>query len=468
MSNDETNNSADSNEQISRVAEESKLKKILTLIFNLAIWGALAYWGYNKYQTYQIDQKHTQELIKVERQVIVDLEERAKAGDVQALIQLAKKMTDGYLAADGTLAKNIDKAIDYLARATELGSVEAKQTLGFLENQREKEAIARVAQENNENIIQFINGDWISRSHKVKISFDNSGDISYKPATFEEYDPDQYERAKNFRDNRRDEKYAGIKEEKGFFAALKERASDKTSDALGSSKDSAANAAIGMYMRSWKASGCVLSRGFVSDLDTSPMYAQIKESLSDSIFIRYVCSTNFSMFIPDSRNGSDSLMKFDCDNNGCANGGEVVQRLDASIKKTIPSKIEYVKPIVKVHQSEIPQNSLATIPNLQDDNSGPDMPNLPFVGTKDFNFYGGSGTGEKIQIAKNGNVTIRLMGGSETLVTYQGKFSNPMLGKDGFGWLLKDNKIYYIKDEIVVIGCNGEGIPCESELHNEW
>lgn len=55
---------------------------------------------------------------------------------------------------------------------------------------------------------------------------------------------------------------------------------------------------------------------------------------------------------------------------------------------------------------------------------------LPFVGKREFNFEGGSGTGQTITISKNGNTVIRLHGsmaaGSQVGIVYKGKYKNPL------------------------------------------
>jgi hypothetical protein len=89
---------------------------------------------------------------------------------------------------------------------------------------------------------------------------------------------------------------------------------------------------------------------------------------------------------------------------------------------------------------------------------------LPFVGTKSFNFYGGSGTGQSISIKKNGDTVIKLHGTSGTEILYKGKFSNPIKSKDGTAWLLKDDKIYSYTNGKIDNDCMGDGTPCVSEF----
>ena len=104
-----------------------------------------------------------------------------------------------------------------------------------------------------------------------------------------------------------------------------------------------------------------------------------------------------------------------------------------------------------------------TICNIAQRISATDKP--PFVGEKSFNFMGGSGTGQSITIKKNGETTIILHGTSDSAVLYKGKFSNPIVAKDGSGWLFKDNKIYQTTNGKVDTDCMGDGQPCESDLY---
>jgi hypothetical protein len=86
---------------------------------------------------------------------------------------------------------------------------------------------------------------------------------------------------------------------------------------------------------------------------------------------------------------------------------------------------------------------------------------LPFIGTRYFNFMGGTGTVESITIDKNGKVTLKVHGTVSTEVYYTGKFSNPV----GDLLLLNGNKVYRLDDKGQIIkGCRREGEVCEAEL----
>lgn len=93
--------------------------------------------------------------------------------------------------------------------------------------------------------------------------------------------------------------------------------------------------------------------------------------------------------------------------------------------------------------------------------------NLPFVGTRYFNFFGGTGTGQTITIEADGMTTIELHGTQRSSVQYQGQFSNPIRFEDGSGLLLRDHKIYRLSPgEETPSDCRGEDTaPCEATLY---
>lgn len=96
-------------------------------------------------------------------------------------------------------------------------------------------------------------------------------------------------------------------------------------------------------------------------------------------------------------------------------------------------------------------------------------PALPFTGTKNFNFMGGSGTGESITIKRDGTAKIMMHGMSGTEVQYSGRFSySGMRNKDdpSLGWLFKNGKVYSTENGKISTGCQGdESVPCVSDLY---
>ncbi|CAK0754094.1 exported hypothetical protein [Gammaproteobacteria bacterium] len=92
---------------------------------------------------------------------------------------------------------------------------------------------------------------------------------------------------------------------------------------------------------------------------------------------------------------------------------------------------------------------------------------LPFVGTRHFNFYGGNGTGRSITIKKDGSTVIKIHGTVSTGVEYKGKFTNPIKMKEGYGYLIKGQKIYQLdKNGEVGNDCSptSESEKCETDL----
>lgn len=92
---------------------------------------------------------------------------------------------------------------------------------------------------------------------------------------------------------------------------------------------------------------------------------------------------------------------------------------------------------------------------------------LPFVGTRYFNFLGGTGTGQTITIERDGTTIVELHGTQGRSVQYQGQFSNPIRLEDGSGLLLIEGKIYRLSPgEETRPDCSGEeAAPCEATLY---
>ena len=103
-------------------------------------------------------------------------------------------------------------------------------------------------------------------------------------------------------------------------------------------------------------------------------------------------------------------------------------------------------------------------------------PKLPFVGKRYFNFMGGNGTGEVIQINSDGSCMIYTDGGphgNEELI-FNGKYSSKILayrknasGKLEFvaGYSIIGNKIFLINVKgKIEKGCLGDEKPCQSTL----
>lgn len=97
---------------------------------------------------------------------------------------------------------------------------------------------------------------------------------------------------------------------------------------------------------------------------------------------------------------------------------------------------------------------------------------LPFVGTKEFDFDGGALTVKNITIKADGSTILRGIAGGEnkhSVVTFKGKFSNPIQLKDGTGLLFKNNQVIRLDHGKVDSTCSDlqsgqDNIPCKSEL----
>lgn len=94
----------------------------------------------------------------------------------------------------------------------------------------------------------------------------------------------------------------------------------------------------------------------------------------------------------------------------------------------------------------------------------PQAADLPFTGTRYFNFGGESGTQQSITIAPNGRVTLRSHGATSVSVDYQGMYENPLLTPAG-NYRVHADKIY-VTDEggDFPDPSECEVIVCETEL----
>lgn len=84
---------------------------------------------------------------------------------------------------------------------------------------------------------------------------------------------------------------------------------------------------------------------------------------------------------------------------------------------------------------------------------------LPFVGTRYYNFMGGSGTGESIHIHKNGTTTIKMHGKSSTEITYQGRYQKkiPIYDNENYLMMIGTKAITLLDDKgEQSFGCSGE------------
>jgi hypothetical protein len=96
--------------------------------------------------------------------------------------------------------------------------------------------------------------------------------------------------------------------------------------------------------------------------------------------------------------------------------------------------------------------------------------NLPFIGTRFFNFYGGSGTLNSITIDENGNTIIKSHGMAGDFIDYEGPFTNPLSFPIGD----ESTATYKISGESISIlnqkgeiekDCLGDGKPCTAGLY---
>lgn len=263
------------------------LRKGFSWLARIISFGWLAFTLIYSYQ----GQEETQKKTETERQQIIELESKANRGNVDALLQLAKKMNDGYLDSTGHVVKNIDKEIEYLDIAKKLGSNEAEKLLIaaqeqniknkiLVKQQKEKEAIAKDIEDGNMKIIQFAKGNWIDSEEGIMLTFDSSGDISARIATLGEISL-----------NREDD-----------------------------SRDLAKN--VGSSIVNLLASfSCDQGHGYIKDLYNFPQYTQIKANFPEAFFFTMTCPSKERMFIALPQNNKNTIFQFECDKLNCVQSG---------------------------------------------------------------------------------------------------------------------------------------------------
>ena len=107
--------------------------------------------------------------------------------------------------------------------------------------------------------------------------------------------------------------------------------------------------------------------------------------------------------------------------------------------------------------------------NIQETNSTA-LGYLPFVGERNFNFLGGSGTGYIIKINPDGQTKIKSCGVDSCTMIYNGKYANPISFDDGSGFLFGNSKIYALPEtgKLAEEGClNYENDKCVSDLYSQ-
>lgn len=110
-------------------------------------------------------------------------------------------------------------------------------------------------------------------------------------------------------------------------------------------------------------------------------------------------------------------------------------------------------------------NVIAQLPIAKADVQAPPRTDLPFIGSKSFNFSGGSGTGQVITIEANGHVLVKAVGVSGESITYDGNFTNPIKESGGSELLFRENRVYSALDGKIQKGCQSEEQDCVSDLY---
>jgi len=92
---------------------------------------------------------------------------------------------------------------------------------------------------------------------------------------------------------------------------------------------------------------------------------------------------------------------------------------------------------------------------------------LPFVGQKSFDFYGGAGTGSLVKINQNGRTRLEIIGTQSSSVDYEREFINSIKLKDEITYFFKNGKVYLLDSKgQVEKDCKGDGTECVADLYD--
>ena len=93
-------------------------------------------------------------------------------------------------------------------------------------------------------------------------------------------------------------------------------------------------------------------------------------------------------------------------------------------------------------------------------------PELPFIGKRTFNFMGGSGTAQLVQISKTGSTVIKSCGKFSCSTDYKGHYKASIPTSDGY-YKFTATKVYWFKrNGEMMRGCSGEERePCIADLY---
>ncbi|MDD4929905.1 MAG: hypothetical protein PHP85_11560 [Gallionella sp.] len=123
------------------------------------------------------------------------------------------------------------------------------------------------------------------------------------------------------------------------------------------------------------------------------------------------------------------------------------------------------KSVIETNQNETAASVVPAPIGSSGENASSPNSQIPFIGSRTFNFDGGSGTGQSVTIKENGRTLVQSYGTSGTFVDYEGFFSNPINLTNGTGLLFKNDKIYLLSKGVIEKGCKEEGRECVANLY---
>ena len=168
------------------------------------------------------------------------------------------------------------------------------------------------------------------------------------------------------------------------------------------------------------------------------------------------------------------LSLFGCEDNATQKGmqGNTTTTIPASKTDEVQAQLQSASPIQPSNDNQVAPLPTATnsSPNLNSNAvanvTTQPVQQYPFIGSKEFNFMGGNGTGMSIKIAADGNTKITACGETGCSTLYKGQFKPIMPIGDGQYVKITKGKAYLLNAAMKVeVDCMGDGKPCVSQLY---
>lgn len=134
---------------------------------------------------------------------------------------------------------------------------------------------------------------------------------------------------------------------------------------------------------------------------------------------------------------------------------------------TMPTKADdFVLNKLKEIKRDNPHCFIATPQETPREDTTSKIEDLPFIGSRTFNFYGGSGTAYVITIKKGGSTIIKSVGRESSTIEFSGPYKNPIaIPNTDTAYYIENNEIFYTTGGEAATGCKDEDTACSSALY---